>query len=150
MTSPETQTLRRCASGRVFLPFSVVCTQLNRHLLVSTPSFLHDGHFPGTVRNSMFSPIGLLWCKKKKKKKEPGRPAAPRKTNTPIQTTLRDRQSKFFDAQLIPPDERVISLQECRRTRVIFYSERRLRSTQDALWLRHNRALHCCNHVYVL
>lgn len=105
--------------------------------------------FQGLLEIPCFHPSDFCGAKKKRKK-EPGRPAAPRKTNTPIQTTLRDRQSKFFDAQLIPPDERVISLQECRRTRVIFYSERRLRSTQDALWLRHNRALHCCNHVYVL
>lgn len=94
--------LRRSAAVRQDASSPSLWSQ-NRHLLVSAPSFLHDGHFPGTVRNSMFSPIRLLWCKKK----EPGRPAAPRKTNTPIQTTLHDRQSKFFDARLIPPDERL-------------------------------------------
>lgn len=140
--------LRRSAAVRQDASSPSLWSQ-NRHLLVSAPSFLHDGHFPGTVRNSMFSPIRLLWCKKKKKKRarKAGRSQKNKHANSDHFTWS---SIKVFRCTANPSWWAIISLQECRRTRVIFYSGKCPQSTQDALWLRHSPALHCCNHVYVL
>lgn len=101
-----------------------------------------------TVRNSMFLPIGLLWCKK------PGSSGRSQKNKHANSVHFNIIINWSSDAPLNPFWCQTYSMITLFPTGMqewhILFSAITSQHTGCTVWLSHNHALYSCNHVYVL
>lgn len=151
MTSLETQMLRYSMTGHV-LSLSLSHSLWSPHSWTDTCLFqlylstLTDNF--QTVRNSMFLPIGLLWCKK------PGSSGRSQKNKHANSVHFNIIINWSSDAPLNPFWCQTYSMITLFPTGMqewhILFSAITSQHTGCTVWLSHNHALYSCNHVYVL